>query len=195
MESYKNGYYKNVKEYIHHPNSEKDLFRDSLTEYMVNNMGTIHGVELGVLIADTSKFLLELDERINLIGIDPIIPDSMNANLIGDENIILNKTKEFGDRFKFKKDFSYNVVDEVSDDIDFIFIDASHHYEDVEKDYKMFFVKVKKGGLIYFHDSRMYRGGAPFHVGSSKYVDHLIETDNNIELVGEAFSLTCFIKK
>ena len=41
----------------------------------------------------------------------------------------------------------------------------------------------------------MNRGGAPWHVGCSQLVDEIIKEDKRIELIGEAFSLTCFIKK
>ena len=39
-----------------------------------------------------------------------------------------------------------------SDKIDFLFIDGSHKYEDVKKDYKMYSSLVRKGGVIGFHD-------------------------------------------
>ena len=40
----------------------------------------------------------------------------------------------------------------------------------------------------------MYRGGADFHDGSSRYVEDLIKNNPNYQLIGEAFSLTCFKK-
>jgi len=189
-----NGYYKD-KTYIHTPKSEHQLFIDTLNEYSKNRDKKIIGVEVGVLEGKRSQLFLSINNKINIIGIDPIIPDSMNPNLIGNINEINRRTSQYGDRYKFIKDYSHNVVNDIPSNIDFIFIDASHHYEDVKKDYEMFIDKIKKNGLIYFHDSRMNRGGANFHVGPSKLVDELIVNNKNIDLIGEAYSLTCFIKK
>jgi predicted O-methyltransferase YrrM len=36
--------------------------------------------------------------------------------------------------------------------IDFLFLDGSHAYEDVKKDLKLWYPKVKKGGVISGHD-------------------------------------------
>jgi len=187
------GYYKQ-KQYPHHPDSERTLFHDAITEYSVINEGIIKGVEIGVLYADTSRFLISINERINLIGIDPIIPDSMNVSLIGNLSRINTVVEQSKGRFKFINDYSFNVIDKVDEDLDFVFIDGSHHYEDVKKDFELYSSKTKKNGLIFFHDSRMYRGGADFHDGSSRYVEDLIKNNPNYQLIGEAFSLTCFKK-
>ena len=188
------GYYKDII-YPHNQYQEKPLFKISLNDYIKNKEGEIQGIEIGVLNGETTSFLLGINNKITLVGIDPIIPDSMNIKLIGDIKKIKSNTGRFGDRFKFINDYSYNVIDEISNNIDFIFIDGSHHYEDAKQDYELYFNKIVKGGLIYFHDSRMNRGGAPWHVGCSQLVDEIIKEDKRIELIGEAFSLTCFIKK
>lgn len=47
---------------------------------------------------------------------------------------------------------SLEVAKDWSGQIDMLFIDASHEYKDVIKDFKNFFPFVKKGGLIMFHD-------------------------------------------
>ncbi len=191
---YNVGYY-GSKKYSHHPDSEKQLFTDVLLDYIKKTNHPITGIEIGVLYGDTSKFLLNINEKIFLTGIDPLIPDSMNQHLVGNMDRIINNTIEFGNRFTLINDYSYNVVDNILDNIDFLFIDGSHHYGDVKSDYELFSPKIKYSGLIFFHDSRMNRGGAEFHVGSSKFVDEIIGNDKSLELIGEAFSLTCFIKK
>lgn len=200
---YTKGYLKLVNDcYIqfdHNPQSEKELFRTALTAYRgllnINTTEKINGVEIGVLNGETSAYLLGLSERIFLVGIDPIIPDSMEANLIGSEDRIKQLTAPFKDQWQFIKQYSYNVAHMIGDDtIDFLFIDGDHTYNAVKQDYNLYKNKVKKGGLIFFHDSRMNRGGAPFHVGSSQFVDEQIANNAGLKLVGEAFSLTCFIK-
>lgn len=58
-------------------------------------------------------------------------------------------------------DFSFNALDKVSDPIDLIFIDGSHEYEDVLKDFQLYYPSVREGGIIAFHDTT---GGGPFKV-------------------------------
>ena len=36
--------------------------------------------------------------------------------------------------------------------VDFLFIDADHSYEGVKKDFEMYSLLVRKGGIIAFHD-------------------------------------------
>ena len=36
--------------------------------------------------------------------------------------------------------------------VDFIFIDADHSYEGIKKDFEMYSLLVRKGGIIAFHD-------------------------------------------
>lgn len=180
----------------HEPASEKTLFNLALTElYQEKGKDSeLKGVEIGVLNGETSRHLLSLGEYIKLIGIDPIIPDSMEASLIGSLEQIRQNTDFAGERWEFLKGYSFDLHTQFEDDsLDFIFIDGDHTYEAVMQDYRNYVSKIKKDGLIFFHDSRMNRGGANFHVGSSKFVDGLIES-NVHKLIGEAFSLTCFKK-
>jgi hypothetical protein len=177
------------------PSYEKTLFELAISSYPPNG-DFFRMIEIGVLDGETSSFLLAQRDDMILYGIDPIIPDSMEASLIGSVDKIFENTKPFWSRFRFIKDYSTFVHNQFEDGtIDAIFIDGDHRYEAVKEDYELYFPKIKSGGLIFFHDSRMYRDGAPFHVGSSQFVSEIIDTDTNIELVGEAFSLTCFKKR
>ena len=58
------------------------------------------------------------------------------------------------------KAFSKDVVDKYEDEtIDFIFIDADHEYDGVIQDIKIWYPKVKKGGVIAGHDYTEYFSG------------------------------------
>ena len=47
--------------------------------------------------------------------------------------------------------------------IDVLFIDGSHEYNDVKADFEAFYPKVKKGGIIAFHDIKgMWQGVTRF---------------------------------
>lgn len=194
------GYYEHYEgELPHDPASEKTLFKLAI-DHMIGERGFINyrGCEIGVLNGETSRFFLALRENIYLTGIDPLIPDSMEASLIGSREMIDKNCKPFEHRWNFINDYSYNVVHHFKDGhFDFLFIDGDHTYAAVARDFSDYFPKVREGGLIFFHDSRMYRGGAPFHKGSSKFVEDLLQEgheNTGVKLVGEAFSLTAFEK-
>jgi len=195
-----NGYY-NYKNgassfYELNPASEKSLFKEAITDRLINGSDTkIFGCEIGVLNGETSAFFLNEFSNLTLIGIDPIIPDSMEASLIGNVEIIENNIANNKDRWQFYMDYSFRVHSLFQDEhFDFIFIDGDHTYDAVSQDFELYLPKVKKGGLLFMHDSRMNRGGANFHVGSSKFADKTIAFDARVSLIGEAFSLTAFIK-
>lgn len=187
------------------PDAEKELFKRAITDFFATDnpdegykaQKYITGIEIGVLNGETSRFFLGNWDNLLLFGIDPIIPDSMSPELVGSEKLIMKNVKAVKalDRFKFLKDYSTAVAPRFKhEEYDFVFIDGSHVFGDVVADFQSYFPKVKKGGLIFFHDSRMNRGGANFHVGSSMVVDHIIANNREVNLIGEAFSLTCFYK-
>lgn len=175
---------------------ERELFSDAIKDRLLSPEKTkLYGCEIGVLYAETSLFFLEEFENLNLIGIDPLIPDSMESSLIGNIKTIEENIGIYKDRWQFYQDYSFNIHDKFKNEsFDFVFIDGDHTYDAVYQDFELYLPKVKTGGLVFMHDSRMNRGGANFHVGSSEFADRTIANDDRVTLIGEAFSLTCFIK-
>ena len=124
-------------------------------------------VELGVLWGNTTKILLNNNNNVSVYGIDPIVPDSKDATLIGDINKI-NELKMQYNNFIFIKDFSYNVIKTWKKEISYIFIDADHRYEAVKKDFEDWLPFVEQGGFISLHDSAANRGGSLCWEGTIK---------------------------
>jgi hypothetical protein len=158
-------------------------------KYGSNTDGVI--VEIGVLNGQTTKFILE-NTKAKVYGIDPIIPDSMNSALIGDENKIKELEKVYPN-FTFIKDYSYNVVENWNKEIDYIFIDGDHTYDAVKQDFEQWYPHVKVGGIISIHDSSANRGGPSFWPGPSKLADELI-LDPRVEYIETLTALTVFKK-
>lgn len=150
-------------------------------------------VQIGALVGTTSRILLESNRTNFLYDIDPIIPDSMNSNLIGSYSSLKNLELEYPN-YKFINDYSYNSTDKISEKIDYLFIDGSHHYDDVKQDFDMWFPKVNIDGIISIHDSAMYRKGPDFHIGPSQYVDNILLSDKRLEYVDTIFCMTIFKK-
>lgn len=73
------------------------------------------------------------------------------------------------------KGLSYEIGKNWNKTIDFLFIDGSHLYEDVKKDFEIFYPWVKEGGIIALHDvSRGHPGVLKFwkEEASKKLINH-----------------------
>lgn len=120
----------------------------------------------------------------------------MNPGLIGSIEKIQENTGEFPN-FTFIQDYSYNVVKGWDKPFDYIFIDASHEYDDVLKDFTDWYPLLSVGGYLSFHDSTKHYGG-PFHWdGPSDLVRDILEGKINqpsIEFFHMVHCLTIFRK-
>jgi hypothetical protein len=111
-----------------------------------------HGiVEIGVLDGETTKSFSE-HAICPIYGIDPIIPDSMNPDLVGSEERIASNMAQYKDFFLFK-DYSYNAIKYFNKPFDFLFIDGDHNYDAVKYDFMTWGDKLMDYGYIAFHDS------------------------------------------
>jgi len=66
-------------------------------------------------------------------------------------NGLLENIDGFND-ITFIRKFSHEAVSDVPDDIDLVYIDASHEYEDVKLDVESWLPKIRIGGIICGHD-------------------------------------------
>jgi len=104
-------------------------------------------------------FVIALDAK-QVLEIGTGIACSTRAFLFGleitDGNIItcdiVRRTDFSHKRMKFFNMSSNSLAEIWREEIDILFIDGSHKYEDVDKDFKNFFPFVRKGGLTLFHD-------------------------------------------
>jgi hypothetical protein len=88
--------------------------------------------------------------------------------------------------YKSIKSNSVEAADQFEDEsIDFVFIDASHEYEDVKNDINTWLPKVKKDGILAGHD--YYVDEYDYFPGVKKAVDELLENFSTSE--------RCFIYK
>ena len=151
-------------------------------------------VEIGCLDGKTA-FHLAKNAIVPVYSIDPIIPDSMDPELMGSEVTILENTGGLSNFF-FIKDYSFNVVLSWDKEFDFIFFDGDHQYEAVKKDFKDWFPLLSSGGCLAFHDSGAgERGGPERWPGPSKLADELIAGCSDVVYVETVESLTIFRKK
>jgi len=131
-------------------------------------------VEIGVLYGETSKTFCQANPKVPVYGIDPIIPDSMNESLIGSIDRIKENTKGCNN-FTFIQDYSFNVAPTWDKPFDYLFIDASHLYQDVFIDFIDWYPMLAPGGIIGFHDSAKRYGGPHHWDDPSDLVKEIIE--------------------
>jgi hypothetical protein len=127
-------------------------------------------IEIGVLDGETSA-LIASAASVPVFGIDPIIPDSMNASLIGHEQQIKANTEPYKN-FTFIKDYSYNVAKYWNAPIDMIFIDGNHEYDACKADIETWWSLVD--GIMLIHDSAPIKEFSG-HPGPIRLVKEMIE--------------------
>jgi hypothetical protein len=116
----------------------------------------------------------------------------MNQNLIGSMTSI-NDVLRRNSNFNFINDYSYNVVKTWPYPFDYLFIDASHLYEEVKRDFEEWLPLMKRNGIVSLHDSACDRGGPNHWPGPSKLAQELF-TDDRVRYIKTVYSLTIFRK-
>lgn len=125
------------------------------------------GAELGVQKGNNFRYLVENKDDLCLHGVDiwsekevrwngissdklQFQPDSVNSEYL----INLQEwAKDYEGRVFFHRHFTTYAHKFFNDcELDFIFVDAGHEYEDVKADIQAWYPKIKKGGYMIGHD-------------------------------------------
>ncbi len=112
----------------------------------------------------------------NIIAIDSRYEESLEATV--------KKLRETGRKVDFiieSTNATRNAINKVKFDIDLLHIDANHSYESTKKDYEMWGEKVKKGGVILFHDATLHTGVKQLMKELGNKV-HIIESESKMKL-------------
>lgn len=121
------------------------------------------GAEIGVQFGKNAKTILDnLDIKL-LYLVDSYIP---YPNVSGAGNGMagtkesheetFKKAKEklsIYDNIKWIRKYSWDAIEDIEDDLDFVYIDGDHRYDTVIKDISLYYPKIKTGGLICGHDA------------------------------------------
>lgn len=114
------------------------------------------GAEIGVLNGDNAKRMLERLSIEKLYLIDPYEPyiqiDGKKFNPRASFDVAKQKLAKFGKKAVFIVKESSEAVDEVPDNLDFVYIDGNHAFEFVKKDIELYYPKIRSGGVLGGHD-------------------------------------------
>lgn len=118
----------------------------------------IIGVEVGVFAAQLSSTILPAYPRLKkLYGIDPYFtfkkrtawPQERWDELYNDVQRVM---AVYGNRWELIRKTSLEALNDLPDNLDFVYLDGDHSAEVVEKEIPLFEAKVKDGGLLCGHD-------------------------------------------
>ena len=93
-------------------------------------------------------------------------------------------------KVQFISKLSFDAYNDVPNELDFIFIDGDHSLEGIKKDWELFSIKVKKGGLIALHDTSIpSHNSSVANLGSYIYFQSSIKYDQRFETIATVDSL------
>lgn len=129
------------------------------------------GAEIGVYRGENAKVLLDSNPNLKLICVDAWISTLKQVRY----NIAMNRLA--GYNIEVKKMFSLDAAKEVEDvSLDFVYIDASHDFDNVMLDLISWERKVRIGGIVsghdYIHHSRL---GVVEAVNAYTYAHHITQ--------------------
>lgn len=116
--------------------------------------------EIGTLRGINAKSILKELDVSEFYVIDPYneYEDYLNSEInMTQKNLknIENKAKMKLSRFpqvKFIKKYSSQALNDIPNNLDFIYIDGNHEYKYVKEDIKNYYLKLKSGGILSGHD-------------------------------------------
>ena len=168
-------------------------------------------VEIGCAYGgSTTIFLLNKKNDVHVYSIDPFVPDSKGGVRASEEDCraavekALAKTCCSGavNDWSLINGYSHNVIKSWGKEIDLLFIDGSHHYEDVKRDFEQWSRFLSPQGEILLHDSRknnivedpddkiFSRGWQ----GPTRFAEEL-KSSPDFKMVDTCYSITVFMRK
>lgn len=154
------------------------------------NKTKLVGLEIGCSEGDTTLHLLSNFSNLKLHGIDPYNKYiDWNGNDLNESHmsrtikIFEDKIAPYKKQHVLHKDFSDNVIDKFKNNsLDFIFIDGLHTYEQVLKDCRNYYPKIRSGGVFSGHDYRVIPdvNRAVNEFANEVNINHILETEVDV---------------
>lgn len=129
--------------------------KDLIAENFHNKQGLI-GVEIGSFQGESAEIFLQSNAFAKLYCIDSWQNGYDNSDAAS--NQAEQAESAFDRRFQGDsrvvkiKGFSYDVANQIPNNIDFLYIDGNHQPEAVKQDLELYACKIKAGGIIAGHD-------------------------------------------
>ena len=139
---------------------KKKFDRHTLVSKYIKNINNGIFVEIGTDKGDFADFILSTNSSCTLYCVDPYTKydeyiDAIN-NVTGDvlyESVKKKLTDKYQNRVKFIRKFSHDAVNDVPDNLDFVYIDGNHCYKYAHQDIVDWYPKVKSNSIIIGDDA------------------------------------------
>lgn len=143
-------------------------------------------VEIGCYEGKTTA-ALATQTKGKIYSVDPFFKGRLNI-CYGELIAKAHCRRQGATNVRFLKGFSHEVAPQFSEPIDFLFIDADHSYEAIKRDWNDWAQKVRPGGYIALHDSRIAEN-SPSYLGSMQFYEREVSQMPGVEEVAAVDSL------
>ena len=159
--------------------------------------GKRRGLEFGVYEGVTTCLIAEeLASDGILYSIDPFLNGRLGicwGKLIA---TVMIRRSGLRERVQLVEKYSYEAVDCITGQFDFIFVDEDHSLQGIARDWVDWSKRVSPGGVIALHDSLAATSNpAVARLGSVEYFDSQIRHDDRFEIVEQVDSLSVLIRR
>jgi predicted O-methyltransferase YrrM len=145
-------------------------------------------VELGCFEGRTSAALAAGNHSLDaLYTVDPFLKGRLGV-CYGEWIARIHCKRSGASRVHFKRGFSFDVAPTFDESIDLLFIDASHTYDDIQRDWRDWVPKVRPGGIVALHDCKRSIN-SPHYLGSMKFYDQDVRSMPAVEELESVDSL------
>lgn len=147
--------------YTFFPQFLRTFFPYEMTRPMIqfikdnNPRNNLVGVEIGTHAGYNANNILHNLPIEMLYLVDPYIPyvqDNLKRDHSDLKEIAHRRLKPFKNHICFIEKMSECASNDIPDNVDFIYMDGNHQYNVVKKDIKLYYSKVKNGGVLGGHD-------------------------------------------
>jgi len=138
------------------------------------------GTEIGVYHGEHAYSMFKTEKIKKLYLIDPYEEYGCLKDLEDAKKKAYNLLKDKNVEFIYKK--SEDAVGDIPNELDFVYIDGAHDYDNVKKDIENYWDKVKVGGVFGGHDCA---NGKDFEIGrGNEVIQAVVEfvTENDLKL-------------
>jgi len=97
-------------------------------------------------------------------------------------------------RVRILRGYSYEMADQMPNELDFAFVDGDHSWEGIQNDWTLISEKISPGGVICLHDSVTPSGEDWRHLDSCDYFEKVIQHDARFSVIEVVHSLAVLRK-
>lgn len=144
-----------IKAWVYHTKQFVNPIRPTINKVKSLNLEEVVGVEIGTYVGHNALNILENLDIKKLYLIDPYTPYEDDYGWRGDVTTLNEaslRLKNYSNKIHLICKKSSDAINDIPNNLDFVYIDGNHRYEYVHSDILNYYPKVRSGGIIGGHD-------------------------------------------